>query len=102
MSWTAIVVLAAGAYAFKAFGLLVLGASDERALGVHIGRLLPPALLTALIVVQTIGAGDGEGLALDARAAGIAASAVAVWRNVPFIVVILIGAAVTAALRALS
>lgn len=102
MSWSAILVLAAGAYLFKAAGLLVLGESDERGLGVRIGRLLPPALLTALIVVQTIGAADGEGLVLDARAAGIAAAAVAVWRNAPFIVVILVGAAVTAVLRALT
>ena len=81
MSWAAILVLAAGAYVFKATGLLVFGDSDESSLGIRIGRLLPPALLTALIVVSTFGATDGKGLALDARAAGIAAAAVAVVCN---------------------
>ena len=100
MTWPAILVLAAGAYLFKASGLLLFGGSDESSIGVRVGRLLPPALLTALIVVQTIGATDGEGLALDARAAGIAAAGVAAWRRAPFILVIVIGAAVTALLRA--
>ena len=102
MSWPAILVLAAGAYVFKATGLLVFGDSDESNLGIRVGRLLPPALLTALIVVSTFGATDGKGLALDARAAGIAAAAVAVWRRAPFILVIVIGAAVTALLRVLA
>ena len=102
MSWLAILVIAGGAYAFKATGVLLFGGSDESNLGIRIGRLLPPALLTALIVVATFGApGDDGGLALDARAAGIAAAAVAVWLKAPFIVVIVVGAAVTALLRAL-
>ena len=100
MSWAAIAVLGAGAYLFKVAGLLVFGGSEESSVGVRIGRLLPPALLTALIVVQTIGATDGKGLTLDARAAGIAAAAIAVWRRAPFVVVIALGAAVTALLRA--
>lgn len=100
MSWAAILVLAAGAYLFKASGLLLFGGSGENGLAVRVGRLLPPALLSALIVVQTIGATGGKGLTLDARAAGIAAAAMAAWRRAPFIVVIVVGAAVTALLRA--
>jgi branched-subunit amino acid transport protein len=99
MSWAAILVLAGGAYLFKAAGLLIFGGSDEGSLGIRIGRLLPPALLTALIAVSTFGAADGKGLTLDARAAGIAAAIVAVWRRAPFVVVIVVGAAVTALLR---
>ncbi len=102
MSWPAILVLAAGAYLFKAAGLLVFGASDETSLGIRIGRLLPPALLTALIVVSTFGDADGQGLTLDARTGGIAAAAIAVWRRAPFVLVIAVGAAVTAVLRALA
>ena len=101
MTWWAILVIAGGSYAFKATGLLVFGDSDESSLGIRIGRLLPPALLTALIVVATFGATDDKALVLDARAAGIAASVVAVWLKAPFIVVIVVGAAVTALLRAL-
>ena len=45
---------------------------------------------------------DGQQLVLDARAAGVAAAAVAVWRRAPFPLVIVIGAAVTALLRAVA
>jgi hypothetical protein len=100
VSWAAILVLAGGAYAFKAAGLLLFSGADASSLGVRIGRLLPPALLTALVAVQTVGATDGPGLTLDARAAGIAAAVVATWRRAPFAVVIVAGAAVTAGSRA--
>ena len=100
MSWTAILVIAAGAYLFKVAGLLVFGESDESSLAIRIGRLLPPALLTALIVVSTFDAPDGDGLVLDARAAGIAGAVVAVRLRAPFVVVIVTGAAITAVLRA--
>ncbi|MEY2415797.1 MAG: hypothetical protein QOH53_1131, partial [Ilumatobacteraceae bacterium] len=41
-------------------------------------------------------------LQLDARAAGVGAAVVAAWRNAPLIVVIVIGAGVTAAVRSLA
>ncbi len=114
MSWTAILVLAAGAYAFKALGLLVLGplagrsGSPETADGaepsggfaLQLGQLLPPALLAALVVNQTVS--DGQDLVLDARLAGVAAGAVAVWRGAPFWLVILVAAVVAGGLRALT
>ena len=100
MTWPLILVLGAGAYGFKALGLVVLGG---RTLPDRLSRcvaLLPAALLAALIVVQTFS--DGQQLVLDARAAGVAAAAVAVWRRAPFPLVIVIGAAVTALLRAVT
>ncbi len=116
MSWTAILALAAGAYAFKAIGVLVLGplaarsadragSADEAVEPVggwplQLGQLLPPALLAALVVNQTVT--DGRDLVVDARLAGVVAGAVAVWRGAPFWLVITIAAAVTAALRALT
>ncbi len=114
MSWTAILILAAGAYGFKALGLLVFGPlagrsdSSEPSDGVEpsggvalqIGQLLPPALLAALVVNQTVS--DGQQLVLDARLAGVAAGAVAVWRGSPFWLVILVAAAVAGGLRALA
>ena len=44
---------------------------------------------------------EAGGLVLDARAAGVAAGALAVWRKAPLIVVVLVAMAVTAVLRAL-
>ena len=61
--------------------------------------LLPAALLPALIAVQTLTTDDR--LVLDARAAGVGVAIVAAWRRAPFPLVIVLGAAVTAAVRAL-
>ncbi|HSJ74370.1 MAG TPA: AzlD domain-containing protein [Miltoncostaeaceae bacterium] len=61
--------------------------------------LLPAAVFAALIVVDTL-TQDGE-LTLDARAAGVGAAAVAAWRDAPFLVVVGVAMAVTAAVRAL-
>lgn len=97
MSWTAIAVLAAGAYAFKALGLALGGRRLPDRLNACIG-LLPAALLPALIAVQTLTTEDRW--VVDARAAGVGAAIVAAWRRAPFPVVILLGAAVTAGLRA--
>ena len=57
-------------------------------------------LLAALIVVQTLSAGDR--VVLDARVPALAVAAVLVWRRAPFIVTVLSAAAVAAALRAVA
>jgi branched-subunit amino acid transport protein len=100
VSWTAIAVLAVGAYAFKAVGLLVLGGRTVSARLQPLVSLLPAALFTALVVQQTV-VTDGE-LVADARIAGVLAAAVAVWRRAPFVVVVLVAMSVTAATRALA
>ena len=91
--------LAAGAYAFKALGLLAIGPRSSSARALRVVALLPAALLCALIAVQTFGA--ERALTLDARAAGVAVGAAAAWKRAPFMVVIVAAAAVTAAVRAL-
>jgi hypothetical protein len=100
MSWAAILVLAAGAYLFKVLGLVVLGPRAAGGAALRLSALLPAALLPALVAVQTFGA--GRSLVLDARAAGLAVGCVAVWRRAPFIVVVVLAAGVTAAVRAVS
>ncbi|MBK5222618.1 MAG: AzlD domain-containing protein [Acidimicrobiia bacterium] len=99
MSWWTLAILAGGAYAFKAVGLFAFDARPPSARLLAGLRLLPPALLGALIVVQTVAV--GEALVIDARLAGVAAGGFAAWRKAPFIVVLVVAAAVTAALRAL-
>jgi hypothetical protein len=44
----------------------------------------------------------GHHLVVDARAAGVGAAIVAAWRKAPVLAVIIIGASVTALLRAVS
>ena len=58
------------------------------------------SLLAALVAVQTFTT-TGR-LVLDARAAGLAAAAVALMLRAPFLVVVIVGAAVAAGLRALT
>lgn len=99
MSWTALLGLAAGAYALKVLGLVVLGGRELPTKVTRCVALLPAALLPALIAVQTLTTDDRW--VLDARAAGVGAAIVVAWRRAPFPVVIVVGAAVTAAVRAL-
>ena len=99
MTWTLIILLAIGAYAFKVTGLIILGGRSlppvfERCLG-----LIPAAIITALVMKDTFTV--GQDLALDARALGIAVAVIAAWRRAPLIVVIVLGAAVTALVRQL-
>jgi branched-subunit amino acid transport protein len=99
VSWALLLALAAGAYGFKVLGLVVLGGRTLPARLQRCLALLPAALLSALILVQTFAV--GHHLVIDDRAAGVGAAAVAAWLRAPFAVVIVIGAAVTALLRAM-
>jgi branched-subunit amino acid transport protein len=93
----ALLLLAVGTYLLKAVGPV---ASAGRELPPSIGPaadLLPAALLAALVATQTVG---GEGaVTLDARALGVGAAALAVWRGAPFGLVVVVGAGVTALAR---
>jgi len=97
VTWTLVLALAAGAYAFKVAGLVIVGSRRlppalERCLA-----LVPAALISALVVMNTFSTGND--LVLDARAVGVTAAAIAAWRRAPLIVVIVLGAAVTALVR---
>ena len=100
MSWTAILLLAAGSYGFKAAGFLGTGRVARRPWMDEIGVLIAPALLSALVVVQTLA--DGTTLVVDARLVGVLAGGFAVWRRWPFVVVVLVAAATAAGVRALA
>ncbi|GHG32830.1 AzlD domain-containing protein [Streptomyces zaomyceticus] len=97
--WIAIALTAAGCYLVKLVGLLVPAGALERPLVQRLAALLPVALLAALTAQQTFGAGDA--VVLDARAAGLAAAAVALVLRAPFLVVVGAAVAVTAGVRAL-
>lgn len=97
MTWGLVLMLAVGAYGFKLLGLVIIG---SRRLPVPLERclaLVPAALIVALVVKDTFS--TGTELVLDARAAGVGAAAVAAWRRAPLIVVIALGAIVTALVR---
>ncbi len=99
-SWSALAGLAVGSYVLKALGLVLLGERQVPARVEELLGLLPAALFGALIVVSTFA--DERALVIDARAAGLAAAAVAVWRRAGVVVVVVAAAATTAAVRAIS
>jgi branched-subunit amino acid transport protein len=98
MTWTAVLVGSAICFALKLAGWFVPSAVLDDPRIRRTATLLPVALLAALIVVQVLG--DGRSLHVDARLAGLAAGAVAVWRRAPFLVVVVAAAATAALLRA--
>ncbi|MEW2295783.1 AzlD domain-containing protein [Streptomyces sp. NPDC006743] len=98
-TWTAVVVTALGCYAVKLAGLLVPAGALERPLVRRLAALLPVALLAALTAQQTFS--DGRLLVLDARAAGLAAAAVALVLRAPFLVIVAAAVVVTAGVRAM-
>jgi branched chain amino acid efflux pump len=98
--WIAIAALTVICFAIKATGPVALGGRElPRALE-RLIVLLPAALLSALVVVQTFA--SGRELVLDARAAGLAAAAVALALRASVLVVLLTAALTTAGLRAVA
>ncbi|MFE1795291.1 MULTISPECIES: AzlD domain-containing protein [unclassified Streptomyces] len=98
--WIAICVTAVGCYAAKLIGLMIPAGALERPLVQRLAALLPVALLAALTAQQTFA--DGRLLVLDARAAGLAAAAVALLLRAPFLVVVAAAVLVTAGVRAMT
>ena len=97
MTWTLIILLTLGAYGFKVTGLVFLGGRSLPPMFERCLALIPAAVVTALVMKDTFT--SGQELVLDARALGIAVAGIAAWRKAPLIVVIVLGAAVTALVR---
>jgi branched-subunit amino acid transport protein len=98
--WLTVALLAVGTFMSKAAGTLVLRFHQPGERTMAMTALVAPALLAALVVYETFGA-HGEGLTLDARAAGLGAAILAILARAPMLAVILIAAAVTAGARML-
>jgi hypothetical protein len=98
--WLTIAAACLLAYAAKLAGHVVPPGWLEHPVAARISALLPVSLLSALVAVQTVTT-SGR-IVLDARAAGLAAAAVALLLRAPFLVVVVVGAGVAAALRALT
>ena len=98
--WVTVLVACLLCYLAKLAGHIVPPSWLAHPTAARISTLLPVSLLAALVAVQTVVA-DGR-LVLDARAAGLAAAAVALVLRAPFLVVVIVGAVVAASLRALN
>jgi branched-subunit amino acid transport protein len=101
VAWITIALLTIGTVAIKATGPVTLGGRELPPRVAGVVALLAPSLLAALVIVDTLG-GEDRSLAIDERAAGLAAAAVALAARLPMLAVVLIAAAVTAGLRAIA
>ena len=97
MTWAALLVLAVGTYLMRLTPLVLHDriALPER--GVRLVELGAVALLVALAATGTVFAGDG--FAGWARPAGVLVAGLALWRRLPFVLVVVLAAATTAGLR---
>lgn len=96
--WTAILLASIGCVALKAVGYLLPPRWFDGPRAQRVIDQLTVALLAALVVVQTLGAGTS--IVIDARLPAVAAAAVLLVLRAPFLVVVAVAAAVAAALRA--
>lgn len=95
--WVTVLVAAGAAYALKVSGYLVPVHLLDGPVVSRMVRLLPVALLSALVAVQAF-TSDGA-LALDARLAALGVAIVLLTLRAPFLVVVVAAAATAALLR---
>lgn len=99
-TWVVIAALTVGTLGMRAVGPLTVGSRRPSERAIAVTRLVAPAILAGLVVYETLNR-DGAGIAFDARVAGLGAAAVAIAVRAPMLVVVLVAAGATAALRAL-
>jgi len=98
MTWFWLLVAVAGCYLLKLAGLLVPARILAHRRVRAVIELLPVAMLGALIALQSVM--NGREVVLDARLAGLAVAGIALLMRAPFLVVVVVAAVVTAAVRA--
>jgi hypothetical protein len=94
-------VLAAGTAVIKAAGPVALGRRQPSERMSSVIALIAPALLSALVLYETVHTGT-RGITVDARVGSLAAAGIALFLRLPLIVVIAVAAATAAAIRALT
>jgi uncharacterized membrane protein len=98
-AWWVVVLVGSATILIKGAGPVLLGGRPMPARAASVIGLLAPALLAALVAINTFG---GErALVLDERALGVAAAVAAIGLKAPPLVVVIVAAAVTAIARAL-
>lgn len=102
MTTTWVVVASVGVItiAIKAFGPMLLAGKSLAPRVTVVVALLAPALLAALVAVNTLG-GD-RALEVDARLPGVLAAAVAIRLKAPVLIVVIVAALVTAGVRVMT
>lgn len=99
-TWTVVVLVGLATIAIKALGPILLGGRPLPPRVDRVVALLAPALLAALVAINTFA--TGQQLGVDARILGVGAAAVAIRLKAPVLVVVVVAAVVTATVRALA
>jgi len=99
-TWLIVLTVGVATVALKGLAPVLLGERELPAPVARVNGALAPALLAALVVVQTVG--DGASLTIDPRVAGVAAAAVALLLRAPLLAVLVASAGVAAAANALT
>ena len=99
--WVTIGALAVTTVLIRAAGPVLLGGRELPPRLLDVVALLAPALLAALVVVQTFSDPAGEELVVDERVLGVGAAAVVLARGHSALPAVAVAAIVTAAARAL-
>ena len=95
--WIAILAGAAVTYLTKLSGYAVPARWLSNPRMTRVAGALTVALLSALTVMNTFAAGTA--LVIDARLAALAVAALALWARLPFLLVVVLGAAAAGAVR---
>ena len=98
-AWVVVGLVGGATMLIKAIGPILLGGRALPPRATALIGLFAPALLAALVAINTFG--SGRSLAIDERALGVVAAGIAVWRKAPILLVVVIAAGVTAGARAL-
>jgi branched chain amino acid efflux pump len=97
-TWLIVLLVGVATVALKGLAPVLLGERELPAPVTRVSTALAPALLSGLVVVQTLV--DGQALAIDPRVAGVGAAAVALLLRAPLIVVLIAAAATAATVNA--
>lgn len=95
--WSAILLSSALVYSWKLFGYLVPERFVSNPKIKELAALLTVALLAALVGIQTFT--SSEGIAFDARVPALVVAGVLFYFRLPFVVVVIVAAAIAALLR---
>jgi branched-subunit amino acid transport protein len=96
-AWLVVALCAVTTFLIRGLGPAAVGGRGLGPRATRVLALLPAALLAALVITETV-LPDGH-VVLDARAGGVAAAGVGLWRGVSVIWIVISAAAVTAGLR---
>ena len=98
--WVWILLACGAAFLTKWLGYAVPARYLQNPRMLKVAACMTVALLTALTVMNTLA--SGQSLVMDARLAALGVAAVALWYRVPFLLVVILGAAAAAGVRWIS